>query len=68
MGQDRDILILSWLARQPEGSAYADEIPLGPTEEELASLVRRELISRVKAGGKNKYVITREGRQFQEGD
>ena len=30
MGQDRDILILAWLARQPTGFAYADEIPLAP--------------------------------------
>lgn len=71
MGQDRDIMFLAFLTRQPEGSADADEISQefgGMSDADLASLVRRGLIKRVTPGGKVQYVITQEGTRFQEGD
>jgi hypothetical protein len=70
MGQDGDIMFLSWLSRQPAGFASVDEMPKAP-KVDLASLERRGLISLVESrepGGRNGYVITPAGRKFQEGD
>ena len=70
MGQDRDILILGWLNRQPGGTAPANQIHLGSSGD-LSSLEQRGLVDRIpsdKPGGVDWYVITPEGKAFQTGD
>jgi hypothetical protein len=70
MCQDRDKLILGWLNQQPARSAKADTFPIG-TQEELSSLERRGFIVRIPtstSGGMHGYVITPEGKHFQDGD
>jgi hypothetical protein len=70
MSQDKDILILSWLSRQPSGSALANAFSIG-SQEELLSLERRGLILRIpsgKSGGVHGYVIGPEGKELQKGD
>ncbi len=69
MGVDRDILILGWLNRQPAGYALAKDIPLAG-DDDLRSLEQRGLICRVpgKEPERERFVITPEGKHFQEGD
>ena len=70
MGQDRDVLILAWLARRPSGAALADEIT-SASADELDSLESRGLIARIPSrepGGKHGFVITPEGTILQSGD
>lgn len=70
MSQDRDILILGWLKRQPSGAALANAFP-SATESELLSLEQRGLILRIPSaepGGVHGYVIAPQGTAFQSGD
>lgn len=70
MGQDRDILILSWLNRQDAGFAMSKDIPLA-TVEDLERLENRGFICRVPSDdalGPVGFAITPTGKKFQEGD
>lgn len=70
MGHDRDIMILAWLKRQPSGFGLLKDFPSASLED-LKSLEIRGLISRMRSNepnGEDGFVITPEGKDYQEGD
>jgi DNA-binding HxlR family transcriptional regulator len=70
MGHDWDVMILAWLNRQPAGFSLANAFS-NASEAQLSGLARRGLIKRVpgrEAGDPHGYVITPEGKNYQNGD